>query len=399
MKQFESSFHQEKILKELTDLKEKLKIEIDNLQKEGYKIDLKFFFETHGSELSKQNLKKLIKNSDIFIPEFLGWDENILSLYKGISRGFFTPQEIENIKNFFIKRVAANNSRLFLLNQETRNKLAQNISSIFINSVIQPFQELDSNKIFTLGEILELGDVILEVLTTLLKSNTEIGFADIPFSKIENYEEFLKAFFLTRKSLLETANFEEALNLLKTSLEKFSYFQKLRDNIIAANIPTTIVNLIKTNSHLQKKAKKENVNILIQLGAFHTGIKHLFNSSDFKTDFIFETTPFIYSYNTEIARRFYHNKEISKDLLAKALAEKLLSLDFQDSYPLRIVQNKTGSYFSKMVKQIIGPTNIENIKSLYENLKKVYKDLDKNKTPFKTPFEVWIEFFNKTNFK
>ena len=70
----------------------------EDFKKRGYNLSFKIFFETHYSRASLKQKPSLIRDADIFIPEFVGWNENVSVILRAVSRGF-SQKMTSNILN------------------------------------------------------------------------------------------------------------------------------------------------------------------------------------------------------------------------------------------------------------------------------------------------------------
>lgn len=64
-------------------------------QEAGPKIEIEIFYTPHGTREDARGLKERIQESDIFIPEALGWNKEMLSIYRGLAEGQVSPPEIQ----------------------------------------------------------------------------------------------------------------------------------------------------------------------------------------------------------------------------------------------------------------------------------------------------------------
>ncbi len=226
----------------------------------------------HSSKEDAEILKEKIGNADIFIPEFVGWDE--LPNLKSVANGTAEIKDVHGVKNApFTWRIAE------LL--ENTGKSVQ-------------FIDLKQN------------DPLTKEYVQFLKSG-KMGLLDLKVGK---------------------PKFEKALDDFSETFKIFAQYNIDREKEMLNRLPGAIHTAVLEKPDLLKKDKIET---LLFLGAFHTRFYHLlkeesksFSMSDEGKEFL----PIL-----GLARTFYFNKNPSLEMKARYLFVTLLLVVNRDEKP------------------------------------------------------------------
>ncbi len=353
-------------------------------RKEKYKVKFLIFFETHHSKRSVEQLPELIKEADIYIPEEPGWTQEYLHILQGISRGYFTEKDME-----IFEKTGCEIVKYFKANEKIRKKDITKLMKI------KPFKTYTKRMKFYWSTILE----------NLLGSGKIISFIDIPYESdiyardSEIYKDLIEisyGFYPPTEDL----KFEDLLDKLNNVAKEISeIIVSKREEIMLSNIPKTISEIIQNNPHLEEKAKKDGIKVLIVLGAAHTAVLHYLKREgiklenfEFSVESKFEKIPFVYPFFEKIVIRYRFGKEVSRELLAKALAEIMFFRQFERSRFFSLISSESMSDLAAYIRDIINPATFDDIKQLYEEIKNIYKKHHKNpKKAKKLASKVWLE--------
>ena len=395
---------------------EEFKKEFRILEKRNCNIDFKILLETHASKFSLEKFKELIKNADILLLEFTGWSKEHLTVLQAISRGFFSQTDLEALKTIierkfiklyiepalkFVREKAPKHENWVKNYTEDWTKL----QTKYGGKIIQPGEKLTNEDLKVLFRFYPLGfpPGAINILPFLLNTNIRVSAIDIShddpeYFHLQEIDENLEKINL---ELITKKSFVEILKIYKEEIEKFAKSAKERDIIMVKNIAKILSDLIENDAKLREKAEKEKLNVLIRLGGGHApvfyALQHVFkNKENYSAKAIFETWPFVYGFEDKLTKRYYYDLEANEELIAKALMVKLFENEFlKTNFAKVIIEKETNLHeWNKSINEKLQPTSLEDLKSLYEELKNFY--IRKNKEGLKgSPLEIWPEFFKK----
>ncbi len=374
---------------EIEEIKEILK----NFKREGYRVTLEFFLESHYSRASRKQ-SELLKEAPIYIPEIFAWTFTHLCIYQAISRGHFTKEDIKLLKeeNYLPEDLIKQFQPGKKLNKEDLEKIADWFAKRGAN--LKPYQYVF--------------EYYLTIFETLLETNKKIKIADIPAgSEIEKkYRENLVKQSPSLKEAIYSSQeitFESILEILKEWLRKnFEILQQDRDRVFVINIPKIISQLLEEDPDLQKKAKKEGIKVLVSLGSMHSRVGEILKDIGFNVEIHHEATPFHIGFQHEVIKKWMSKEEVKEDLLAKALVEKMFEIMIHEIDPgsewserfLRLYY-EAYSKFAEEIRNLFSKVEIDKVKDLFNKIKNVYKSNHDDETLKEALRKVWDEFIEQ----
>lgn len=234
-----------------------------------YKPEYRFFFSSHGKAEDFRGLAgELSKDTDIYIPEAVGWNDSWQNMYRRISAGELDPEDM----------------------QEAHKKSSPEI---------------------------------LEELRILYNSGVDVIFADIGrdnpmFDPMRSaaFEDFNESDYA-----FADGEYDKAKYAFEEAVAEFAYFDSLREQHIVDQIQANVDNFIKDNP---KYADKTHPKVLVRLGAAHTLVYRAYKNYDARTTAKFDHMPYVFSHFGEMMRAIKLGKQLNNDLIAKALIEHSL---------------------------------------------------------------------------
>jgi len=270
------------------------------------KMKIEFAFGWHASAKDVKFIQQKFESCDIYIPEMAFYSPEVKKDLKNISAGKLSPSQ------FYEKHGGNFPDFLFAILKMIYNSHKE----IFLADVSDDGHELD--QYLNIRKIREV-----------------------------NFDKFLEG------------DLEEGIKSISQEINLYSDLEKKRDEHIAEKIKNDLPAIIGKNKKLQKKPK---INVLVSLGAVHTpAYIQLKNSHDVGRSF--PVKPFIFEPQIQGLRQreFMPEKEISKDLLPRALMTEFLSTLFGFI--------KDQSVKDKLLSEINKRINIKEIENLSRKLK------------------------------
>ncbi len=238
--------------------------EKENQEGREPEIEVNIFYSGHWEEKELKGLAEKFAEADIYIPEGYGWMPEMLEGFRNCSEGGKTPAEI--MKEWQITPE---------------------------NNLSYPF--------------------ILKELEMIHDSGKAVTFIDLPCSSgLERSSRQLP--FIYNNDV----NFENNLNNFKEFLNNFAGMNKKREEYMLSQFKPKIQELLEQNPILRNK---EKLNVLLTLGAAHTGIWHNLKKAGEKVSVDFSSWPVIFSFNNEVVRKYMFSLEIDDELASRAMLE------------------------------------------------------------------------------
>ncbi len=225
------------------------------------KITVDFFFSYHGTAEDFSRLPEALKNADVYVPEFVGWENIDEQGFNAVSQGKIEPPRIDGHPGF-----------------ETPLHLIYN-SKIPIIFVDLPAEH---------PEIKETIDAIKEITGA--------------------YDDF------------EIGNFDKAMENLKKGTVDFASSIRRREDFIANQLKNKLKTL--TQKFPQLKNKK-NIRVLISIGAVHTSLHKKLKTELQSSKMMLGRDTIVFPTSNEIQRRLIKNPQeiINDDVYARDLME------------------------------------------------------------------------------
>ena len=239
----------------------------------GRKIRFEILYTPHTSRKYLEGFREKVERADIYIPEALGWDQELAVDFQAVANGTMRPDE------FFKKRGWHSKNRPYY-----------------------SFELAELEYIHGSGKFVRFIDAPLE--SELFNRYIEIKSRADKLDLMQNSENLIDAFkeFIRDSAILHKEREQYMLSKLKI----------LSDDISHGRI-----------SGLQTTREPR---ILLNLGAGHTGIYHELVKSGNEASRSFNPMPYIFSFPaTEMIRRYLFDKEVSEELAIRTLAGLVLS--------------------------------------------------------------------------
>jgi hypothetical protein len=252
---------------DMAELKGKTeKIGVEKKEREP-KISYHFFYSCHGTVKDIEKLEKAFQKADIYVPEAANWEPWIVSMFQDLSQG---RENLEQAKLFFAANPAA--SRTFEI---------------------------------------------------IYNSKKPILFADVSSADVELNKAWdeLNSFYKEAVAMFRISMFPWFLRRLRAAVLAEAEFILKREEKIKENLKKQIKEFLRGNPEY---AKKENLKVLISLGAVHTKIYQDLSKKEPHVSREFSVMPAVYPSRYEAIRRVMFGKEVNDELLARGFVEKTL---------------------------------------------------------------------------
>jgi hypothetical protein len=302
---------------------------IDKEKKEEPKISYEILYSAHRTAKDFEKLDEAFPKCDIYVPECSDWTPEILADLQSLSKGEITPKKLME-----------------------KNGWSENASWEKDYEIIYQSQKPILFADLGMGHELEKIDILVRVLFN------------------QSFEEFTDG------------NFPVALQKMREFAAKKAEYHQKREEIMKANLETKIKAIIENNPQFKNK---EEIKVLLSLGAVHTPLFHSLKKEKPSTLREFANLPLVFISQDETIRRKMFSKEIKDELLAKMFVEHFLLKYFED---IADDSNK----ISRIVRKISSKISLDEIKKISEN----WRELDTRS--FGLP-PILIKFFRDKRIK
>ena len=292
-------------------MKEIPTIEKPETKEEEPQISYHIFYAPHFTAKDFENLKNTFDKADIYVPELVGWDFRTKDQLNRLSQGEFTPEELA--------------AKGFISNKSAR---------------FRQYQIIYNSK----KPILFVDMPLQHKLIPISDRNDELGKESLGlFTKGDFKSSFKKIYQYT---IAETD------------------YEKKREELIKKNLEEEVKKFIKTDSKLKDKS---DINVLLSLGAVHTGIYHKLKKEEARVSREFSRQPFIFDSTAQSIREMMlsRRKKPDKLLLARGLVDALVFYYY--------IQNRVSYDSNKLAltaKKISSHLNFKDIKNVSKELGK-----------------------------
>lgn len=280
------------------------------------RIHVKVYLSSHGSSRDYAEDWKIFQQADIVIDEAVGWDSEYVANIQKVVDGEVSPEQ----------ELARDG---ILPDSPKYQKYLAKLNSIF--NIQKPFGYIDLPSDHPLNEKME---------------NLIISFAITA-----------NLYFLTPSEEKTHDGFMKVLNEWDRYIKEVSDIQMQREKYMLAQLKPTISKIINSNSTLKEK---EDLEVLISIGAQHTGIYHkLKEEHPDLTDWEFDPFPYIFDFETEASRAYMFGKEVNEMLLARSLLQRVL----QNTLDISSLSNEE---FTKSLRIILSEFSIDDIEEIFK---------------------------------
>lgn len=271
---------------------------LEEEKSEKNKVSVEFFFSPHGTAKDAERLKERIDECDIFVPEAIGWDESGKKDVANLSAGKAKIKADMDESTFgaqLAKDLYGTNKAIVMLDVKKNDPRNREIQT-------ENFQ----NGILTASE---------------------------------------QASFLN-------GNFEEALECTKLVAEGHEKVVAMRDKILEENIKSFLEKIegSDTIKESMEKNGKDELKVLIQLGAAHMDVYHNLKDEDPETKRVLGKDVLAFSAEEEIRRKKALGQEVNKDMLAHSVLQHFFLHRFSqmtdDTNKAFLIANEMARHFS-----------------------------------------------------
>lgn len=270
-------------------------------------MSFKIFYGAHGSAKDIEGVAKVLKDTDIFIPELIGWTQEHIRYFRGLSNGAITPRE-------FLGQFRAGGARYAIST-----------------------------------------DAALGLCNAVYNTHKLITFADIPAGHpmVARFVQIASSGFKIDKS------FEQTLINVKSHLKEIAVLNLERENYVLSHLRPAIEQLLLANPNL---ARKQKIQALLFSGAIHTRVHHALERSGAEVSVMFSHKPFRYFFSNESVRRYIFGKEVNDELAAKS---------FMDMVVLQPGLKKITSDFYKVslyIRRALSGLTLDEINAVFQEI-------------------------------
>ena len=271
------------------------------------KVSYHFFFSPHHTAEDYKNLEAAFRDADIYVPEVAFWDDQIKKDYEGVAAGKLSP------------------ARGFGYNKATLRE-----ASIIYNS------------------------------------NKPIILVDLQSTEKELEKEFDAREKMTNDATKQflSGNFDESIKMMRASIGDGAKLEAQREAMIKINLKSKINEFLKDNP---KYKEKEELNVLVKLGAYHTRIYQEMLTEGQSVSREFSAMPFSLPYLMEAQRRIVFGKDLSDEIVAKSIIATDLII-----YLMRLTNDSSSAYAA--LRRILDKFTLEDIKEISEKCGQAAKD-------------------------
>lgn len=266
-------------------------------------VRVEFVYAPHRTAEDMQKLRERIAEADVVVLEGSGWKLDELKAWRDLSEGAITPAQV-------FKKLE--------MSPENQNDLKW------------------------LGEY-----------EIIYNSHKAVDSIDVPYGHALNTEI---TDHLGTPMYFYDGNFEKALESMKKHTKNWAEIQKKRE----AYMLSRLKEVAKERALPDQKGK---LNILISIGAVHTGMWHRLESEGVDTRAAFSSMPFIFNMEDELLRKYLFGKTADSELVAHALLENIFLNQF--GWPLTNDTEKAMLFFRKLVSRF----TVSEIKEMFEAMK------------------------------
>lgn len=232
-------------------------------------ISVDFTHNIHTSADDIAILRKKITAADIYVPESNGWSPEELHYRRFISSGKYSVDDyFENFESNFPERTRAE-------------------------------------------------------LEAIAGTQKPLAMIDIHSEKKDEYnsEKINSDYDAALHSYGHGITFGALLGLTRRYLQEDAELLQKREDFMISRFPHMIKGVL---SHHPELRKKESLNVLIDLGLFHTRVTHGLEKAGYKITRNFSTPLYVFDHVSEAQKRFMFGKEVDDLLIARALLQQYI---------------------------------------------------------------------------
>ncbi|MDO8451550.1 MAG: twin-arginine translocation signal domain-containing protein, partial [bacterium] len=244
------------------ELKEKIEVSLgEKKEAEDPGVRVEFAYAPHRTASDMKKLRERVAEADVVALEGSGWEPYELKTWRDLSEGTITPEQV--FREFGMSNANEGDRKWF------------------------------------------------EEYKIIYNSHKAIDSIDVPYGNPLNDEI---TDHLATPMFFYDGDFEKALESTKNHTKNWAEIQKKREAYMLARLKEV------AKEHVLPDQKRK-LNILISLGAVHTGMRHKLEGGGADTRAAFGSMPFIFSNEDELLRRYLFEKTVDDALVASALLE------------------------------------------------------------------------------
>ena len=321
---------------------------IENMEQRLPDYTVEIYFGVHGTaedvkgaeedtpkasldKFRRRGLAESFKKADVYVPELHGWAESSLIQLQELSYGRITPDQ---------------------LLAETRSEMISNMKVLKGKTILKPEEipRLEDDPMFGFKK---------SQIDMIYKSYKPIVIFDVP--QEDPRSEVLHNHVLgkSKEQPSRQATFEKTLATIKVNLRTTADLHNEREDYMLSQLTPKLEEVFKQRPDLKNKP---NLRVLMFLGAVHTRMAQMMSKYGIQVESRHSRSPHIFGFSNEAHRRLALGKEVSNELAAKVLLEKLcLELMGPVVTNLTDDNNEVGAF----IRKIVNVFTYEEIKYLY----------------------------------
>ena len=274
----------------------------------GHKVTIDVFYNKHRGAEETKGMEDQFQKADIYIPEVFGWTPEYLNDLRKLSNGDATPDEV-------LQKMGEKNPHYY-----SRDK---NLFNLIYNSK-KPITVIDIPEGHPLDD-----------------REREIKFPKIQFG----------------------SGFGQPLDSVREYIKKSSVMEKEREAYMFGQFEPKIQELINTHPEL---ARRQQINALLSIGGAHMLLSNKLKN-EYQITKEFSAAPRIFLYKEEAMIRYMFGKPVDDELVARIVAEQLLSIAHNKLF---VTDDSIGDV--KSVRKLVSRFSFNDMKNMFERA----RDLD-----------------------
>jgi hypothetical protein len=307
-------------------------------------ISVEILYGAHARREDIEDLKEKLESADVYVPEYVGWDEKVFNAYTDVSQGKRSPDEA--------------------------------INDLGAASLFGPFLKTQLETLYNTGKpvvFCDVSDKDKEINAQLSESVR----SDIRFLFSAPYETLEETISYTRETLIAGVEAEKAREALMLK-KLYSLPEQFR-----------------TDTRFKDLKGKDDIKILLTLGAFHTSIYHDLDKSNMEMKRSMQL-PTIFNFGTEARRRFMFGKEVGDKMLTNVFLESF-SISLFDGKLQGITDNI--SKITRFHRIVVEKFSDSEIKNMFAQMQKQEKERKQVGDRSDRNFIFWLLFKEKAEQK
>ena len=205
---------------------------------------------------------------------------------------------------------------------------------------------------------------------------------DVPHRELSEQEKRIK-FKPDRDDRLP---YEESLQIFIAGRERFAAEQLEREKYMREHLGPKILEALSIKPELRQKGE---ITVLMPLGAAHTDIYHKLKNSGTNIKRTFQTSPYIYPYETEYQHRLAFDSDTDAEFIERSFIESIIFKGLPGVSKKH--ETPEGQLFKRTLVGLLDANERREYYAMYQELRRNYLlELDEKRKQFKSEFgEHW----------